>query len=227
MPLEHLKVGFEPDFAPLTLLAGKAAKGLIIEIIDKAASIGGVQTEFLPVELPDQDEAVGAGAIDALAFKAIIPERAGIFDFSTPLVVSGAAWFVSDTDLLKDGARPVSGARVATPVRGPLATQITRDFPDVSIVGVDTYEAALNAVARKDAEIAALNYHVGCYLVQRDHARTIRLPAAPYQQIPIGLAVANGRRKTALGAIDRGVAVLRRDGVIADLERQWLSATLS
>lgn len=221
--MEHLKIGLEPDFAPLTYQSDDRAKGLIVDILASAAEIVSVETEFLPVDLPDQDAALRDGAVDALAFKAIIPDRTDAFDFSVPLTISGAAWFTSDGAQLENGTRPVPGTRVATPVRGPLSAQIRRDFPDVSVVDVDTYEVALNAVRDNNAEIAALNFHVGCYLVHRDHAGGIQIPAEPYQQIPIGLAVASGRHKLALAAINQSVTQMRRDGTLADMERRWLS----
>ncbi|MGB0630936.1 MAG: substrate-binding periplasmic protein [Alphaproteobacteria bacterium] len=223
--MEHLKIGYEPDFAPLTFMAGAQAAGLVVDIVTDAVRRGGMEAAFVSVDLPDQDAALRSGDVDALAFKAIIAERAGSYDFSAPLTTSGAAWFAVDAARLRPDGDPVSGARVATPVRGPLSAQIRRDFPELSVINVDTYAAALTAVLENRADIAALNFHVGFYLAQRDHAGRFLIPTAPFQEMPLGLAVSAGKHAALLAAIDRGLAEMRRDGTIGEIETRWLAAS--
>lgn len=220
--MEHLKIGFEPDFAPLTFQSAIGADGLVVDIVSAAARIAEISFEFISVDLPDQDAAVRRGDVDALAFKAIIADRAGRFDFSTPILNSGAAWFALADTAFAGSGNPAPGVRVSTPVLGPLSAQLKRDFSDITVIDVDTYAGALDAVLAGRADIAALNFHVGCFLAQRDHRDRFLIPRKPYQQLPLGLAVAAGTYGREVSVIDRSLARLDREGKIGEIERRWL-----
>ena len=214
--VERLRVGYEPDFAPLTFVEDGTARGMIVDILNRVFDRSGCVVDFVPVALPDQDEAVRAGEVDAIAFKAAIPERA---DFSTPLAASGAAWF-GQAEIPSDG-RPAPGTRLATPGAGPLLADLRRRYPDIVYIDVDTYAQALAAVVDGAADCAALNFHVGCYLAVRDHAGLFALPEAPFQKLPLALAFAKGAHACLLGQLNAGLSELREDGTLSEVESRW------
>ncbi len=221
MSRTKLVFGYEPDFAPLTFADENGACGLIIDLLAQAFRGFGSTIDFVPVGLPRHEAALFAGEVDGLAFKAIIRERAGDFDFSAPLIDSGAAWFV-----LPGGPpgedHPPAHARLATPAKGPLIAQLRVDFPGSDFVAVETYAEALGSVAEGKADRAALNFHIGCYLARRDFPGRFELPVAPFHSLPIGFAVAKGTHADTLDKFNRALLEMWAAGGVAEIERRWL-----
>ena len=216
----HIRIGYEADFAPLTFLQEGEPRGLVIEILVHAFARTGHGTEFVSVPLPDQERSLQAGEIDAIAFKAAIPDRAGSLDFSIPLATSGGAWFSKGGVSARE--RPVPGSRVATPGTGPLLAQLRRDHPDLVYPDVDTYAESLTAVVDGEADCAALNFHVGRFLASRDHPGRFTLPDAPFEPLALALAVEKNENGPMLGVLDAALAELRSDGTLEAFEARWI-----
>lgn len=215
----RLRVGYEADFAPLTFSEDGKARGLIIESLIRVFDVVRCVAEFVPVALPDQEKAISAGTIDAIAFKAATPERAASYDFSKPISTSGAAWFAFPGILSAD--RPSTGQRIATPRAGPLLAQLQREYSDLVYLDVATYAESLEAVVTGAADIAALNFHVGCYLANRDHPGRFNLPDVPFQKLLLALAVAKGTHASLLRDFDAALVELREDGSLEEIEKRW------
>lgn len=215
----RLRVGYEADFAPLTFTVDGSARGLVVELLNRVFDLVGCVADFVPVALPVQDKAVAEGEIDAIAFKAAIPERAASYDFSKPIMTSGAAWFSRDG--IPSGESPSAGSRIATPGAGPLLAQLRREYPDLVYLDVDTYAESLDAVIGGTADCAALNIHVGCYLANRDHTGRFILPDAPFQKLVLALAVAKGTHASLLRNFDAALAALGDDGSLDEIEKRW------
>lgn len=216
----RFRIGFEADFAPLTFVEDAEARGLVIEVLTLAFERTGQDAAFIPVPLPDQENALDRGDIDAIAFKAVIPDRAGSLAFSAPIAHSGGAWF--STQAIPAGGRPDPGARVATPGAGPLLAPLRRDYPDLIYPEVDTYAESLSAVMDGAADCAALNFHVGRYLAGRDHPGRFVLPTAPFEELALALAVPKGTHATLLSDLDSVLSELRGSGALAELEARWI-----
>jgi ABC-type amino acid transport substrate-binding protein len=123
------------------------------------------------------------------------------------------------------GKRPLGLRRTHhrhTDARGPLAAQIRRDYPQVKLLTVDSYDAALDTVLDGQADVAALNFQVGQQLVRRKYPGKLVLPEQPYTKLPFAFAVANGRQAELLQRFDRSLAALRQDGTIDHLVDQWM-----
>ena len=215
----RLRVGYEADFAPLTFTEDSEAEGLVIDTLNLAFGRIGCVAEYVAVALPKQETAVAEGEIDAIAFKAVIPERAASYDFSKPITTSGAAWFTHDG--IPFGKNPSAGSRIATPGAGPLLAQLRRDYPDLVYPDVDTYAESLDAVISGTADCAALNFHVGCYLANRDHPGRFNLPDTPFQKLSLALAVAKSANASLLRDFDAALAELREDGSLGEIEKRW------
>ncbi len=217
---DRLRVGYEADFAPLTFTEDGNARGLVVESLNRAFDLAGCTADFVAVALPAQDKAVAERGIDAIAFKAVIPERAASYDFSNSIATSGAAWFARDGIPL--GESPSAGSTIATPGAGPLLAQLRRVYPDLVYLDVETYAESLDAVVGGSADCAALNFHVGCYLANRDHADRFTLPNAPFQELALALAVAKGTHASLLRDLDTALAELRKDGSLDEIEQRWV-----
>ena len=218
-----LKVGHDPDFPPFGWRAGDESRGWLIELVGAALTRARVRAQFVPTPLPRLEAALEAGQIDAIAFHGVVPERKHKFAYSAPLVASGGAWFLPETVAWLDG-EPPEGAIVATPERGPLFGVIAQRYPRARLLGVADYPAALTAALEGKAEAAALNMHVGAYLVRRDFAGRFHLPKKPFLPIDLAFCCLAGDRDDLLAAIDSALTALRKEGVTADLERKYARA---
>lgn len=217
---EPIRIGYETDFAPLTFVRDGQPCGLVIEALTLAFSQTGHNVEFLAVPLPDQEKSLQAGKIDAVAFKAIIADRAGSLDFSAPITTSGGAWFFASN--VSKAARPAPGARVATPGAGPLLAQLRREYPDLIYLDIDTYAESLAAVVDNSADCAALNFHVGRFLATRDHPGCFTLPDAPFGPLALALAVAKNAYRPMMRAFDAALARLKASDALGEIEARWI-----
>lgn len=222
MSPSNLVIGYEADFAPLTFLDGGKSCGLVVDLLREAFGRIDVSAQFVPVPLAEQDAAVQAGNIGAVAFKAIIAERAGVYDFSLPVATSGAAWFVLQPRSAEPYA-PDAAARIATPGKGPLIAQLQRNFPEAIFPEIQTYSEALIAVRDGAADCAALNFHVGRYLAKRDHPGQFVLPETPYLKTPLGVAFARGQNEELRNRFNTVIGEMQAGGTAAVIESKWLA----
>lgn len=179
--MTEIRVGYEPDFAPLTAAEDEVATGLVIKLLDRVFAEIGASPTYIPVDLKEHEAALESGRVDAVAFKAIVPGR-DAFRVSLPFLETGAAFF---------GKSRLDGMpwSIATPEAGPLYRQLKAQLPDSDIVATDSYDATLQLAADGTVAAAALNFHVGCHLAERDYAGVFVLPEKPYQPLPVALAV--------------------------------------
>ncbi len=221
MPEAPVRIAHDADFAPLAFVDGSASRGLVVELLTDVLARIGHAPEFVIVPLAGHEAALRSGAVDALAFKAVIPEFAEKYDQSAPMVTTGAAWF-GPRDNNWGGTSPPAGARVVTPGSGPLVGLLTRDHSYLALSTVDSYAEALAAVAGGAADVAALNFHVGGYLARRDHPDALAVPGAPFESQPIAFCVLKGRNGDLLSAFNRALADALSEGIGERLERHWL-----
>lgn len=220
--MTDLTLAYDPDFAPLTFAEGGKCRGLVIDILAGLFDDSGTEVVFTALPLPKHDEAVTAGTVDGIAFKAVIAGRDAAYAFSDPILTTGAAWFRLPATSFDEGG-PSPDARLTTPVRGPLAAQIKTAYPDNPFVTVESYAEALAAVIEDRADDAALNYHIGCHLAGELYPGAFALPDAPYQAMPVALALAAGRFDDLLNQLNPVIGRLQESGRIDALEKQWLS----
>lgn len=221
MAATAIRIAHDADFAPLAFAEGGVSRGLVVELLTEILARIDHAPEFVVVPLAGHEAALRSGEVDAVAFKAVIAEFAEIYHQSAPVVITGAAWFARhDNDRV--GSDPPAGARVVTPGRGPLVGSLTRDHSHLALSVVDSYAEALAAVAGGSADVAALNFHVGCYLARRDHAETISVPVAPFELLPIAFCVLKSQNKGLPRAFDSALAEVLGGGIGERLERRWL-----
>ncbi len=183
-----VKVGYNLDFAPFCFEEHGSARGLVIERVATIFESSEIPFEFLPVRLPDMITALDTGRVDVLAGIASTLDRRSKLSFSKPLVMTGGAWFA-----LKGGSvdcEPDAGAwRVVTPAAGPLAAPIQKRYPLIKLETCGDYDAALQTVVNGKADAAALNFHVGKLLCDKNYPDMFQRPAAPFFPVPLAIAL--------------------------------------
>ncbi|MCZ7663775.1 MAG: transporter substrate-binding domain-containing protein [Thermoleophilia bacterium] len=209
-----LRLGFDPDFAPLTFLEGGKPGGRAVEIVRESCSRAGLGLELVPVGLGIRGATVTL-ALDGFVCMAVTPGRRD-FEFSIPYLWTAAALFLRDREDEKPGNRE-GGVTVATPRRGPLfelllqvtagkepggmaedaaagaldgsggaaAVRVTR------VVDGSDYLDCLRRALFGEVDGAALNAEVGRAMVARLFPGAFVEVAAPLPDL--GLAVAFGK----------------------------------
>jgi len=214
-----ITVGFEPDFLPLTSLNDTGPDGMIIEILREIFNRSGQTVKYVATPLAQHMTALSLGGIDAIAFKAITPGHARGCIFSHSIIKTGAAWFAP----ISTPWPSKTGTKIATPGTGPLAATLRSKYPQFEIVETTSYDASLKAVTSGKADVAALNFHIGSYLVQRGYQNEILLPSEPYENLDVALAVAEGDPENILEKFNRALDNMSSSGRVAEIEQSWLS----
>lgn len=182
-----VRIGYNSDFAPFTFEENRKATGLIIEKIREISANAGLKVEFAAASLPELLPALALGEVDLLAALADTPARQIKYQFSLPLLVTGAGWFVPIDVKYKDGELPRS---IITPKQGPLVDQIRNDYPDIEIHTSNDYDDTLQIVlyGNKKVQAAALNWHVGRMLVEAKYRGLFHLPERPFNRMSLAMA---------------------------------------
>lgn len=205
------RIGFDHPFQPFAFLDGNTARGGLIDLVAAVMARAGLVFEWAPMTLDQTEPALYSGAVDALAFKGMTPERASTMDFSATLTISGAALFRATGLLESDDPKDFSGLRAATPRRGPLAAQFARDYPSVELVLVDSYESAFEALLNGTVQLAALNFQAGIQIARDLHPGRVGMPRAPYAPLPLAFAVAKGRHADLIVRFNTALHAMQAD----------------
>ena len=89
-----IRLAYDNPFPPLAFNEGGQARGAVIDILSEAFGRINIQASFIPTPMENIRRLLEAGDADGIAFYAITPERKVLFDFSDPLLMTGAAFFV-------------------------------------------------------------------------------------------------------------------------------------
>jgi ABC-type amino acid transport substrate-binding protein len=98
---ETLKVGINPDAAPVTFFDSKSNTfgGMSADLIAAIGKREGFSVEYLPIPLPDLIPALNSNKIDIVAANMrITPERKALVDFSDSFHKGGDAVIVPKAD---------------------------------------------------------------------------------------------------------------------------------
>jgi polar amino acid transport system substrate-binding protein len=125
----RLRAGFDVPFEPFALMREGRPTGLLIELVEVLLRGAGVDYELVDLPLAECEPALFSGRIDALAFKAVTPERRLTMDFSDPLIISGAAAFPRQGLPASTDLNAYAGMTAVTTRQGPFWRYLEANFP--------------------------------------------------------------------------------------------------
>ena len=207
-----LRIGFDDPFRPLAWSVDGIAQGPLPAMAARVLAEAGYQWEFVPLRLEQSLAALADGAVDGLAFKAVVAERHDIA-FTQPLMTTAAALFrVADA--------PAMAMTIATPRSGPLAGVLRRKFPHAALTLVDDYPAALAEVLAGRAHAAALNAHVGWHFAEDLHPGRFARPTDVLRKLPLAMAFRKEANRISVERLNARIAELRAAGELEAILRQ-------
>ena len=219
-----MRVGFDQPFAPFGFLEDGKPKGMLIELVGAVLERMGRPHAFVPLSLEQSERALLERRVDALAWKGVSPERRKSMDFSAALVVTGGALFTRPGLAPSADLGDYAGLTLVTPRSGPLHLEIERDFPGLKLRDGVSYEGSFNALLAGQADVAALNLHVGLLLARTRYPGKFGLPTAPYIPVPLAFAVAKGTSQELLRSFDAHLAAIKAEGAVERIDVKWLRA---
>ena len=172
----RVRVGYQEDFPPFVGSGPDGPRGLAVDILMTGLEKLGIDTEWVHLSLAGQIPALRNGDVDMLACLGVTAERQNEVVFGKPIIQTGGALFTLQE-------RPTELARIVTPSAGPLVAATQAAYPTCSVVEADNYPHALSLVIDGHADAAALNFHVGRRLAEREFAGRFAVPDTTFQTV--------------------------------------------
>jgi len=195
---------------------------MIIDILSQVLSRVGLKAIFVPSTLSQVVSLLHTGEADAIACHGINPDRQKIFEFSEPMVVTGAGFFVESPRPTLSELAECEGKTIVTPRTGPLTEYLQRSLPKTKFLLVQDYPESLRAVLNGEADAAALNIHVGSHLAGRLFPGRFTFPNKIFLEVPLGVAVLKGSPSFFLNPINEGLKHIREDGTYDQILKKWV-----
>jgi polar amino acid transport system substrate-binding protein len=218
---QTVRVAHDQRFPPFAEVKEGKSEGFAVDILNAVAQRAALTIVYVPVPFAEIQKTLEDGRADAVFPLAINPERLQVFDFSTPLVITGGALFVRAPQPTPDSLKAMAGKTVVTPKTGPLAGFIGKTAPEVKLVVNADYDQSFAQLLSGEADAAALNFQVGRKLAATLHADKVTLPEKLFLELPLALAVRKGQSADLIAKLDRGIAAIRADGTWRSINERW------
>ena len=215
------RIGHSEFFPPFAEVKDGKSQGLAIDILTAVATRVAIEIEWVPAPFEELHLTLDHGRAQAIFPLGITPERREFFDFSAPLLTTGAALFVRAPDAEPGGLGALSGKIVVTPRTGPLAAVIQRTAPTVKLITTASYEDSLTRLVRGEADAAALNCQVGSHVIAQLYAGQVTVPRTRFAEQELGVAVPKGRETELLARLNDGLAAIRADSTWQHINNLW------
>lgn len=220
------RVGMDPSFPPFEDLddAGRPV-GFDVELANAIAGRWGVRAGIESIGFDGLIDAVWASKVDAvISALPLQPQFSEDVVFSRSYFEAGLVMVLPAADETIQTAEDLAGRRVAVEwgSEGDVqARSLRRRFPDLQIVPLETAQAALEAVAGGQAEVALVD-HVSA-LAFASSGQPVRIGEQVLVSDPYVIVMP---RKAPIlhRQVDEALDALKADGTLDDLTEKWFTA---
>ena len=219
---EEIKLAYIDPFPPFAYSRSGKSEGFVIEILNAALTEVNLRAIYSPKGLDVIKKALCSGEVDGIAGFAVTPERQKVYDYSDPVIQTGAGLFVTVSEGPFDLGASVD-KKVCTPKEGPLADLMKVRFPALNLETVLDYPAALESVVRGKADGAALNFHVGARLARELFPGQFKIPEEMFFETPLAVAVLKGKKGNLLKRVNRGLNQIKATGTLQRITNKWFT----
>jgi polar amino acid transport system substrate-binding protein len=220
------KIVFASDatFPPMEFVdSSKQIQGFDIDMIKAAAQAAGFEAVIKNTAWDGIFAGLSAGDYEAvLSSVTITDQRKGVMDFSTPYVNAGQVIIVPKTAKGISKPADLAGKKVGVQIGttgdiavAKIAKVTKKTYDEIGLAVEDLAIGRLDAVV-VDSPIAA-NY----VLQNEKYKARLQIVGIPFTEEYYGIAVKKGD-KTTLDLINKGLAVIEKDGTMAKLKAKWL-----
>jgi len=198
----RVRVGYQEDFPPFVRSGPAGPQGLAVDILTTGFEKLEIVADWVALSLARQIPALRDGEVGMLACLGVTTERQSQVVFGEPIIQTGGALFTLQE-------RPTDLARIVTPLAGPLAVATQAEYPTCSLMNTDSYPRALSLVIEGHADAAALNFHVGSQLAEREFPGRFNLPDTIFHTVHLAPAWAPTHDTAFRNAITGVLAAMR------------------
>ncbi len=218
---DSLRVVHNEAFPPFIYLENGKTTGLAADLLNAAAEKANIVINYVPVPFAEIQGSLDTKA-DAIFPLAINDERKKIYDFSSPVFLTGGAFFVLKPDSTPVDLEELKNKKITTPKSGPLANYRIKNYPESTVLVTKNYDESLEQLIKKDAEVAALNLQVGTALAEQQHPGSITLPDELFLPLPMALAVKKSEHSDLLSRLNQGLEQITREGIAEEINQSWM-----
>ncbi len=218
--------GSDATFPPMEFINQdtKQVVGFDVDMINAIGKVAGFDAVVKSTAWDGIFAGLAAGDYDGvLSSVTITDDRKKVMDFSTPYLNAGQVIIVrkSTNDITKpeDLAGKVVGVQIST--TGDIAVakipgvKEKKTYDDIGLAIEDL------AIGRIDAAVVDSPTAAG-YVLQNDkYKATLKISSEPFTEEYYGIAVKKGDTRL-LGLINKGLAVIMKDGTLDALKKKWL-----
>ncbi|YAL83642.1 ABC transporter substrate-binding protein/permease [Dermacoccaceae bacterium W4C1] len=217
-----LKVGTEGVYPPFSYRDGSKLTGFDVDVMNAIGRKLGVRIEFVETPWDSMFEALRSKRIDLVANQVTRnPERAALYDLSTPYVETTGVVVVKDDNTTIKGLSDLRGKRAAQ--------NLTSNWKDVAqkagatIVGVDSMDKALQNLRQGSVDVVVNDkLAVNSALKTLGDSAGVKVVAETSDRSESVLAARKGSGY--MTQINSAISELKSDGTLNDLYDTYFSA---
>ena len=221
------RIGTDEDYPPMSFMQDGVARGIDVEILQRAAQLEDFAYELVPLEFDAVIPKLVSGQLDAaMSSLNITPKRAAIMDFSEVYMVSTLSAVVrcSQLDRFKYGA-DFFGKSAAVKTGTYASEFVEHDSRrlHVSLQYYSSTEECAQAVAQGKADFLIEDYPVAAAMQQSADPPQLCLTSVHLAPISgYGFAVAKGENQELLLKFNRALHTMQQDGSLERIFRRYL-----
>lgn len=223
---EVIVIALQPDYPPYEYydpLEGRFT-GFTVEILDALVRQMGAKIEYRDMSKMAGFAAVVDGRVDGILGVAYSIERDEFLDFTRPLCTISDAIFVrEDTDDIAS-IIDLQGRTVAVD-RNDLIGDVLRRQENVHLVPTDSYEHALELLARGDVAAFAGSRLTGQYIINMQGPHNVEIVGSPIHQVGYGIAVGEENHRL-VSRLEKALSVIKENGEYDRIFEAWFGQDL-
>lgn len=168
--IETMKVCVDPDWPPYERLSETGEyEGIAADLFARIASRSGVTYEIVPTKNWDESIAFSqSGQCDALAFLNQTQEREAWLVFTDPYFTDPNVIIARETHEYVNNLAAFSGETMALPKGSSVLEKVTRDYPDIVVVPVESEKDAFKLVSQGDADMTLRSLTMAVHTIKNE-----------------------------------------------------------
>ena len=197
----------DPDWEPFEVITPQGQHhGIAADLVRLVAERVGLRVALLPVSSWEESLAASkAGRCQAMSFLNDTPERRQWLRFTAPLFSDPNVIITREEHPYITDLQAQPPQRVALPSGTMVAERLLKDYPQLTLIGTTTEEAAMQMVSDRQADMTVRSLIVAAYTIKKQGFFNLKIAGQiPSYTNQLSVGVLKDRPEL-LGILDKGV----------------------